>query len=97
MYLALLNSTPLQLFQQSGGIDWRSKIDNQRGAVLATELKNNNSKLAKWTICSLLAGSSQIKFGLLIFICTSIIDIHIFVYNNTIIIIKIVLSIIILK
>lgn len=46
-----------------GGVDWRSKLDIQRGAVLATELKNNSCKLAKWTICSLLAGSDQIKFG----------------------------------
>lgn len=47
----------------SGGVDWRSRLDNQRGAVLATELKNNSCKLAKWTVCSLLAGSDQIKFG----------------------------------
>ncbi|GAB1600484.1 eukaryotic translation initiation factor 3 subunit D-like [Argonauta hians] len=47
----------------SGGVDWRSKLDIQRGAVLATELKNNSCKLAKWTICSLLSGSDQIKFG----------------------------------
>ena len=51
------------LFQFSGGVDWRSRLDNQRGAVLATELKNNSCKLAKWTVCSLLAGSDQIKFG----------------------------------
>ncbi|CAH1795586.1 unnamed protein product [Owenia fusiformis] len=47
----------------SGGVDWRAKLDNQRGAVLATELKNNSCKLAKWTCCSLLAGSDQLKFG----------------------------------
>lgn len=47
----------------SGGVDWRAKLDSQRGAVLASELKNNSSKLAKWTMCSLLAGSDQIKFG----------------------------------
>lgn len=47
----------------SGGVDWRSKLDNQRGAVLATELKNNSGKLAKWTVSSLLAGSDQLKFG----------------------------------
>lgn len=47
----------------SGGVDWRSRLDNQRGAVLATELKNNSCKLAKWTVCSMLAGSDQIKFG----------------------------------
>ena len=31
------------------GVDWRMKLENQRGAVLATELKNNANKLAKWT------------------------------------------------
>ncbi|XP_064617804.1 eukaryotic translation initiation factor 3 subunit D-like [Liolophura sinensis] len=46
-----------------GGVDWRTKLDSQRGAVLATELKNNSCKLAKWTVCALLAGSDQIKFG----------------------------------
>jgi translation initiation factor 3 subunit D len=42
---------------------WRDKIDNQRGAVLATELKNNSFKLAKWTAQSLLAGADQMKIG----------------------------------
>ena len=50
--------------QLSGGIDWRGKLDSQRGAVLATELKNNSCKLAKWTVASILAGSDTIKFGL---------------------------------
>jgi translation initiation factor 3 subunit D len=45
------------------GVDWRTKLDSQRGAVLAAELKNNAYKLAKWTCCALLAGSDQIKFG----------------------------------
>uniref|UniRef100_A0A914VR58 Eukaryotic translation initiation factor 3 subunit D n=1 Tax=Plectus sambesii TaxID=2011161 RepID=A0A914VR58_9BILA len=47
----------------SGGVDWRSKLDTQKGAVLATELQNNSCKLAKWTLQALLAGSDQIKFG----------------------------------
>ena len=49
--------------QIPGAIDWRRKLDVQRGAVLANELKNNACKLAKWTVQSLLAGSHQIKFG----------------------------------
>jgi translation initiation factor 3 subunit D len=44
-------------------ISWRDKIDSQRGAVLATELKNNSFKLAKWTAQSLLAGADQMKIG----------------------------------
>lgn len=43
--------------------DWRSKLDSQRGAVLATEVKNNASKLARWTVEALLADVAQIKFG----------------------------------
>ncbi|GKY94480.1 hypothetical protein MPSEU_000413900 [Mayamaea pseudoterrestris] len=43
--------------------NWRDKIDQQRGAVLATELKNNSFKLAKWTAQSLLAGVEQMKIG----------------------------------
>ena len=35
------------------GMDWRAKIETQRGAVIATELKNNANKLAKWTACAL--------------------------------------------
>lgn len=49
--------------QFSGGVDWRSKLDSQRGAVLATELKNNSSKIAKWTASAILAGSDILKFG----------------------------------
>ncbi|KAL7544417.1 hypothetical protein ACHAWF_007797 [Thalassiosira exigua] len=44
-------------------VNWRDKIDNQAGAVLASELKNNSFKLAKWTAQSLLAGASQMKIG----------------------------------
>lgn len=35
----------------------------QRGAVMATELKNNAMKLAKWTASTLLAGADQMKVG----------------------------------
>jgi len=45
------------------GLDWRTKLDMQRGAVLAAELRNNGFKLAKWTTCAILAGSDHIKFG----------------------------------
>jgi len=48
-------------------VDWRAKLDTQRGAVLATELKNNSCKIAKWTASAQLAGSDVIKFGCVIF------------------------------
>jgi len=47
----------------SGGVEWRQKIDTQRGAVLATELKNNSAKLARWTAQAILAGADQMKIG----------------------------------
>ena len=38
-------------------------MENQRGAVLATELKNNANKLAKWTAAALISGADMIKLG----------------------------------
>jgi len=49
--------------RHSGGVEWRQKLDTQRGAVLANELKNNACKLAKWTVQAVLAGSDKIKIG----------------------------------
>jgi len=45
------------------GVDWRQKLETQRGAVLATELKNNANKLAKWTAQALLASADVMKLG----------------------------------
>ncbi|CAH9081317.1 unnamed protein product [Cuscuta epithymum] len=45
------------------GVDWRQKLETQRGAVLATELKNNANKLAKWTAQALLASADMMKLG----------------------------------
>lgn len=43
--------------------DWRGKLDTQRAAVLATEVKNNAAKLARWTAEAVMAESARIKFG----------------------------------
>ena len=45
------------------GVDWRQKLENQRGAVLATELKNNAAKMARWTAAALIGGIDIIKLG----------------------------------
>lgn len=45
------------------GVDWRQKLETQRGAVLATELKNNANKLAKWTAQAMLASTDLMKLG----------------------------------
>merc|ERR1712168_1583309 len=44
-------------------IDLRQKLDSQIGSVLATELKNNSNKMAKWTCNAILAGSDILKLG----------------------------------
>ena len=50
--------------QGSGGaLDWRTKLTSQRGAVVATEMKNNSCKLARWTTQSIMAGADVMKLG----------------------------------
>lgn len=50
--------------QGSGGaLDWRTKLASQRGAVVATEMKNNSCKLARWTTQAILAKADQMKVG----------------------------------
>jgi len=45
------------------GIDWRHSLETQRGTVLATEIKNNAHKLAKWTVSAMLGGCEWMKLG----------------------------------
>lgn len=47
----------------AAGVDWRRKLETQRGAVLANELKNNANKLAKWTATAHISGTDMIKLG----------------------------------
>ncbi|KAF1986101.1 eukaryotic translation initiation factor 3 subunit D [Aulographum hederae CBS 113979] len=50
--------------QGSGNaLDWRSKLATSRGAVVATEMKNNSCKLARWTTQSILANADMMKLG----------------------------------
>ena len=56
--------------QGSGGaLDWRTKLVSQRGAVVATEMKNNSCKLARWTVQSILARADVIKLGYVYYPC----------------------------
>lgn len=45
------------------GVDWRSKLEAQRGAVLATEFKNNAPKFARWAASALVSGVDLVKLG----------------------------------
>lgn len=56
--------------------DWRGKLDTQRGAVLATEVKNNAVKLARWTAEAILADADRLKFGFVSRVRPSRSDIH---------------------
>ncbi|KAL9638899.1 MAG: hypothetical protein Q9164_001274 [Protoblastenia rupestris] len=50
--------------QGSGGaLDWRTKLSSQRGAVVATEMKNNSCKLARWATQAILARADVMKLG----------------------------------
>ncbi|OBT57623.1 translation initiation factor eIF-3 subunit 7 [Pseudogymnoascus sp. 24MN13] len=50
--------------QGSGGaLDWRTKLVSARGAVVATEMKNNSCKLARWTVQSIIANADVMKLG----------------------------------
>ena len=46
-----------------GSLDWRSKLDNQRGAILANEIKNNNAIIARWVFQTYLAQVDNIKLA----------------------------------
>lgn len=44
-------------------VSWRERLDTQFGSILATEMKNNNFRLARWTISSILAGVDVVRMG----------------------------------
>ena len=46
-----------------GALDWRTKLVSLRGAVVATEMKNNSCKLARWTTQAILAKADLMKLG----------------------------------
>ncbi|PGH13055.1 eukaryotic translation initiation factor 3 subunit D [Helicocarpus griseus UAMH5409] len=46
-----------------GALDWRTKLASQRGAVVATEMKNNSCKLARWATQAILAKADMMKLG----------------------------------
>jgi len=48
----------------ASSLSWRAKLEAQRGAVLATELKNNAPKLARWAAAAAVAGADVLKIGL---------------------------------
>lgn len=46
-----------------GALAWKKSLDSQRGAVVATEMRNNAAKLARWAVQAILADAGQLKLG----------------------------------
>ncbi|CAD6577232.1 MAG: hypothetical protein TREMPRED_001890 [Tremellales sp. Tagirdzhanova-0007] len=44
-------------------LDWRKNLDMQKGAIVASEMKNNSAKLARWAVQGVLAGAETMKMG----------------------------------
>ncbi|KAF2199632.1 translation initiation factor eIF-3, subunit D [Delitschia confertaspora ATCC 74209] len=63
MTIKALNEFDNKAQGSGGALDWRTKLASQRGAVLATEMKNNSCKLARWAVQSILAKADAMKLG----------------------------------
>lgn len=59
----LVSVKALNEFDPKLNSSWRSHLETQRGAVLATEIKNNAFKLGRWTAQAILAGCDTMKIG----------------------------------
>lgn len=53
----------LNEYGPNGVLEWKRRFVNQRGAIVAAEMKKNLNKLSRWTVESLLAGASSMKIG----------------------------------
>ncbi|KAI4838774.1 eukaryotic translation initiation factor 3 subunit D [Plasmodium brasilianum] len=58
IYICALNEYDIKSHK-----NWRSQIENQKGALLANEIRNNTSKLQKFICQALLSGCEDIKLG----------------------------------
>lgn len=63
LIIKALNEFDYKAQGSGGALDWRTKLASQRGAVVATEMKNNSCKLARWTTQAILAKADQMKLG----------------------------------
>jgi len=55
--------TLLEFERDTAGMDWRSKLDAQRGAVLAHEIRNNSAFLARAVFAALLSSVPLLKIA----------------------------------
>lgn len=59
--LVLTRLQTLLEYDTKSSISWRQSLDVQRGAVLATEIRNNSALLSRWVFQALLADISSLK------------------------------------
>merc|ERR1711920_898263 len=60
---SLVSVKCLNEFDPKLNYSWRTHLESQRGACLATELQNNAFKLGRWTAQAMLAGCDTMKIG----------------------------------
>lgn len=75
--LKALNEFDSKAQGSGGALDWRTKLVSQRGAVVATEMKNNSCKLARWTTQAMLAKADTMKIGFVSRVNPKVADSHV--------------------
>ncbi|KAJ2847588.1 hypothetical protein GGI22_005934 [Coemansia erecta] len=63
LFIRALTQHDINATGAGDALDWRSKLDTQRAAVIAIENKNNSSKIARWAFQALLAAADQMRIG----------------------------------
>ncbi|KAI9503121.1 hypothetical protein GGI25_001951 [Coemansia spiralis] len=63
LFIRALTQHDISAVGGGSALDWRAKLDSQRGAVIATEMKNNGTKLARWAFQAILANADQLRVG----------------------------------
>jgi len=59
----LLYTRALNQFDGAQVLNWKEKLENQGGAVLAAEIKNNTNKITRWMAEMHLAGAQEFRLG----------------------------------
>ncbi|KAJ2602523.1 hypothetical protein H4R99_002675 [Coemansia sp. RSA 1722] len=66
LFIRALTQHDISATGAGGVLDWRSRLDTQRGAIMATEMINNAGKLSRWAFQALLSGADQMKIGYIV-------------------------------
>ncbi|KAJ1798813.1 hypothetical protein LPJ59_002258 [Coemansia sp. RSA 2399] len=63
LFIRALTQHDINATGAGDALDWRTKLDTQRAAVIAIENKNNSSKIARWVFQAVLAAADQMRIG----------------------------------